>query len=730
MVSHTNDRRERQGRVYRRRFLQAAAVGGAMIGGSGSVTAQTTEIELDGETAGWVGRSPSDIEGETNPTLTLETGQDYALTWMNTDGAPHNFAIDDGDEDLVGPTDQVAEEGESQTVEFTATEEMSEYYCPMHPQSMRGSIELIGEENEETGDADEGNEFESRIASIRDFGNENYEIAYTYRKRQAIETLLSDPEVNDVVGDFISSFEAYDAHTEDLDSISIQGSPDVEIEGGIDEGAFEVTVVDRQVAYGLIDRQSDEIVALTITEPEDVTWTPWEAEEEGERAVDIGEQRLETVLENSDVQDYLEGKEWYPLFKVAEEITSARGIEHAGVSPVVLFVKEDDGLAALAAYLDVREDDAGELIDVVQMDRFVEFPPHELAHDVEIEDESVLDSVPDVSFEQRPWFTANNGFHRLEEPDESFDQSGWSIDWEPPGTHGVRIAAEYEGSPVFASLDAPITYTGYNLPERQGENTLEWFFPDNDPVFVGDLLFWDIHSIEFGGPGQMGVIEYPETENQPEGFRFRTHYHTGAYERESLDFHSGHRFGPYNYDISYEFFEDGMLAPIWRRQGPGFITEYIDDDDGQNGENAVVQHYISTIAMDVTPGTDEGVEVQLFDGDEWLTPESEFYVEGEQGMIARFSNPDGSETIDIPLDDDKEVVVVRRAEGEIGVEQRVEDMDIESEFYHPAQYVNDDPIQGERVYAWLLMEAATDDVPHPSGITSFVTHSQIQLSGY
>lgn len=717
MVPNTNGGRESVQRVYRRRFMQAAATGTA-LGLSGTVLGQADEIQLGGETSGWVGEAPSEIEGETNPTLTLEAGSDYTLTWTNLDGASHNFAIEDADgNDLVGPTEIVSSEGESQTVEFTATEEMSEYYCQPHAQSMRGSIELAGAADT-TAAADEPDPLDVRRISVRDLDNSNYEMLYTYRKRRALEVLLSDPEINDTVGNFLSGFEAYDPHTDRLDSISVQGSPDVEIEGGIDEGAFEVTVRDRQVAYGLVDRQHDELVGATLTEPHDVSWTAWEAD-------DLGEARLRTVIDDSRVQEHIDGNDWYPLFKVAEEITSARGIEHAGVSPVVLFVKDEDDLAAVAAYLDVREDEAGEVVDVVRIDDFVEFPPNELAAQVATSDESVLEDVQDVPFEQRPWYTANDGYHRMEEPDDSFERSGWSIDWEPPGVHGITVSASYEGKSVFETLDAPVTYTGYMLPPREGRNTREWFFPDDEPVFNGDLLFWDIHSVDFGGPGPLGVIEYPEEPGRPEGFRFRSHYHTGAHGRSSEDFHSGHRFGPYNYDISYDFYDDGVFMPVWRRQGPGFITEYIGQDDEK-----VTQQYISCIAMDVTPGTTDGVEVELFDGDEWIRASEEFYVEGEPGMIARFSNPDGSETIDLPLDHDKELVVVRRTEGEIGVEQRIDDMDVESAFYHPSQYVDGESIQGERVLVWLLMEASTDQMPHPAGTTSFVTFGEVTLSGY
>lgn len=128
----------------RRRFLSVAAVGGSaavlerVIGGRAAVQ----RIELGGETTGWSGRHPADIEGATNPTLALTAGEEYRLTWENTDGAPHNFVIEDADGTQMVRSDIVSEEGATQTVEFTASEEMAEYACEVHPTSMRGGLEV------------------------------------------------------------------------------------------------------------------------------------------------------------------------------------------------------------------------------------------------------------------------------------------------------------------------------------------------------------------------------------------------------------------------------------------------------------------------------------------------------------------------------------------------------------------------------------------------------------
>lgn len=102
-------------------------------------------IELGAETSGWVGQAPPDIEGETNPSLSLETGTTYELTWENLDGVEHELIIEDGDEEELEASDSAEEEGETVTLTFEATEEMAAYYCEYHPDAMRSEITVGGE---------------------------------------------------------------------------------------------------------------------------------------------------------------------------------------------------------------------------------------------------------------------------------------------------------------------------------------------------------------------------------------------------------------------------------------------------------------------------------------------------------------------------------------------------------------------------------------------------------
>ncbi len=98
-----------------------------------------TTIVLDGYATHWEGIEPSEMEGVENPTLVLTEGEEYGMEWINADNSPHNLEIRDDRDDVVDDleTEDVGQESErSETLEFTASEEMVEYICRYHqPQS-------------------------------------------------------------------------------------------------------------------------------------------------------------------------------------------------------------------------------------------------------------------------------------------------------------------------------------------------------------------------------------------------------------------------------------------------------------------------------------------------------------------------------------------------------------------------------------------------------------------
>ena len=155
-------RRRERFRTSRRRFLGATAAGAlAGVGGVGSAVAQSAsqEIRLGGKIAGWQGRAPDSIDGESNPTLNLEAGTTYRVVWENLDGMGHNFALLDSAGETLERTEILSEEGETQVLEFTAREAIAEYICEPHSGSMRGAIAFGGSGTEtatETPDSGDG----------------------------------------------------------------------------------------------------------------------------------------------------------------------------------------------------------------------------------------------------------------------------------------------------------------------------------------------------------------------------------------------------------------------------------------------------------------------------------------------------------------------------------------------------------------------------------------------
>jgi plastocyanin len=137
---------ERNPYSTRRTFVKALGALGATVGITGTGTAQeevVETIELMGYTGGWEGVSPESIEGVQNPTIRFEeVGSRYRIRWTNGDGVGHNFVIRDADGNNLVSTDLLVAEGESTSVEFEATEEMTGYLCEPHASTMNGDIAL------------------------------------------------------------------------------------------------------------------------------------------------------------------------------------------------------------------------------------------------------------------------------------------------------------------------------------------------------------------------------------------------------------------------------------------------------------------------------------------------------------------------------------------------------------------------------------------------------------
>ncbi|WP_436343299.1 PKD domain-containing protein [Natronorubrum sp. FCH18a] len=101
-----------------------------------------TEIVVHGYNSHWEGAAPDDIDDLENPTLVLEEGEQYTIEWVNGDDIAHDLQIWDADDEVVDElaTEEVADEGEGATLEFTADAEMVTYVCSFHSGSQRGEL--------------------------------------------------------------------------------------------------------------------------------------------------------------------------------------------------------------------------------------------------------------------------------------------------------------------------------------------------------------------------------------------------------------------------------------------------------------------------------------------------------------------------------------------------------------------------------------------------------------
>lgn len=143
----------------RRRVLQAMGGASAVATVTGLTSAQettsdspeqetttagseATPIVLGGQVTYWLGLAPAPIESQQNPTLQLQTGEQYRLIWVNLDGERHQWQIEDGEGTILQQTDPTQRVGATQSITFQATDEMAQYRCQFHPEQMQGAIEL------------------------------------------------------------------------------------------------------------------------------------------------------------------------------------------------------------------------------------------------------------------------------------------------------------------------------------------------------------------------------------------------------------------------------------------------------------------------------------------------------------------------------------------------------------------------------------------------------------
>ncbi|ELZ43467.1 secreted glycosyl hydrolase [Halorubrum saccharovorum DSM 1137] len=102
----------------------------------------------DGGPFFWRGVTPDSISDQSNPALDLIDGYEYTIEITSETIDAHEFVIVDDSDNALEDAVTVDEKGESQSITFTASTEMAEYYCANHPNEMRGTIDVANEVND------------------------------------------------------------------------------------------------------------------------------------------------------------------------------------------------------------------------------------------------------------------------------------------------------------------------------------------------------------------------------------------------------------------------------------------------------------------------------------------------------------------------------------------------------------------------------------------------------
>ena len=100
-------------------------------------------VSFEGYSSHWEGVG-GDIDGVNNPTLVLEDGGEYTFEWTNGDGILHDMQIWDADDNVVDDliSDEEDTEGETVSLDFTASSDMAYYVCSYHSTQQIGELRV------------------------------------------------------------------------------------------------------------------------------------------------------------------------------------------------------------------------------------------------------------------------------------------------------------------------------------------------------------------------------------------------------------------------------------------------------------------------------------------------------------------------------------------------------------------------------------------------------------
>ncbi|UPM45169.1 cupredoxin domain-containing protein [Halocatena salina] len=95
---------------------------------------------LGAKTTGWRGIAPDEIRSELNPELKFRPGKTIRLRWTVLDGTRHKIIIENSVGKTLYESKENSDRGETRTITFESSQEMTTYYCPYHPIQMRGDV--------------------------------------------------------------------------------------------------------------------------------------------------------------------------------------------------------------------------------------------------------------------------------------------------------------------------------------------------------------------------------------------------------------------------------------------------------------------------------------------------------------------------------------------------------------------------------------------------------------
>ncbi|MFH5798705.1 hypothetical protein [Haladaptatus sp. CMAA 1911] len=98
------------------------------------------EYTLGAKMTGWRGIEPEEINGELNPELKFRPEKSICVRFKNLDGLRHKLVIKNSMEDTLEESPVSSKEGETVSMTFESSQEMTTYICPYYSVQMVGTI--------------------------------------------------------------------------------------------------------------------------------------------------------------------------------------------------------------------------------------------------------------------------------------------------------------------------------------------------------------------------------------------------------------------------------------------------------------------------------------------------------------------------------------------------------------------------------------------------------------